>query len=205
MRFQSITAYAQSLSRGSSPYKAATAHLSNCAHLNCRRPIPNTRQRRYSRNIPNRRWNTAQTKGVMSGFNRFLTRRRSGSRQRKVMSPPSLLPIPPVSPTPLSLDGQCASSFTEGVTDCFPSRRKTSSSSLCSLSLAFPDSSTGKGAPDLQATETLVYASTANSLGRYILQPQSPSGQLSGLFSADKKNPLAKDEKDKVRLRFEVG
>jgi len=120
------------------------------------------------------------------------------------MSPPPLLPLPSVSPAPLSLDGQCASSFTEGVTDCFPSRRKSSSSSLCSLSLAFPDSSPGKGAPDLQATETLVYASTANSLGRYILQPQSPSGQLSGLLTADKKNPLAKEEKEKVRPRFEV-
>jgi len=137
----------------------------------------------------------------MSGINKFLTRRdrnRSGSRQRKVMSPS---PLPPVPPAYLSLDGQCASSCTEGVTDCFPSRRKNSSSSLCSLSLAFPDLPTGKGAPHLQTTVTLVYASTANSLDRYILQPEPPSGQFFGLFTADKKILPGKDEKEKVGLR----
>ena len=143
--------------------------------------------------------NVAKTGGAMSGFNRFLSRRdrnRSGSRQRKVMSPS---PLPPVSPAPLSLDGQCASSCTEGVTDCFSSRKSRSSSSLHSISLAFPDLRTGKTSPYLQATETLVYASTANSLDRHILQPGPPSGQFFGLFTADKRNQPTKDEKEKVR------
>ena len=137
----------------------------------------------------------------MSGINRFLTRRdrnRSGSRQRKVTSPS---PLPPVSPSPLSLDGQCSSSCTEGVKDCFPSRRRHSSSSVYSLSLAFPDLPMGKGSPHLQATKTLVYASTANSLDRHVLQPGPPSGQIFDLFTADKKTPPAKHEKEKVRSR----
>lgn len=134
----------------------------------------------------------------MSGMNRFLTRRdrnRSGSRQRKVMSPS---PLPLLSSAPLSLDGQCVS-CSDSATDCLPSRRHRSSSSLCSLSLAFPDLPTGKAAPNSQATKTLVHASTANSLDRFVLQPEPPSGQFFGLFTADKKTPSAKDEKEKVR------
>lgn len=143
-----------------------------------------------------------KTRGAMSGINRFLSRRdknRSGSRQRKVTSPS---PLPPLSPAPLSLDGQCASSCTEGLADCFPSRSSHSSFSLHSLhsiSLAFPDMIAGKASPYLQATETLVHASTANSLDRYILQPGLPSDQFFGLFTADKKTPPGKDEKAKVR------
>lgn len=98
---------------------------------------------------------------------------------------------------PQSFDGQSASSCTCGIVAS--RRRHSSSSSIYSLSLAFPELADGKRSPDLQATEALVHASTANSLDRYILQPGQSSGHLHGLFTADKKNILDKDEKEKVR------
>lgn len=136
---------------------------------------------------------------TMSGINRFLSRRdknRSGSRQRKVKSPP---PSPPICPLPPLFDGQSCSSCSCGLTASMPSRTHRSSSSS-SLSLAFPALANGKGSARMQATSCIVHASTANSLDHYILQPQPTSGYLHNLFFADEKKPPQKDQDKKVGI-----
>lgn len=138
----------------------------------------------------------------MSGINRFLSRRdktRSGSRQKKVI--PLLLSPPVPYCAPPFLDGQsCGHGIIES---CSPKRRsnRSSSSSLESLSLAFPDSPPGKSSPPhLRPSKTPVHSSTANSLDCCILQPGPAPNNFYGLFTPDKKSSPDKDEKEKVRV-----
>lgn len=112
------------------------------------------------------------------------------ARPRKVMSPP----MPSDLPTPVS---SSASSFrtSSRVFTPFPNiYQHTSSSSLSSLSLAFPNLK-AKTSPRLQAAGGTVYSSTANARGSYLLQPRR-EGRISGLFfaSEEKKAPEKKDD-----------
>ncbi len=131
----------------------------------------------------------------MSGINRFLSRREkrsSGSQHKKVISPPSL-------PQPL-YEGQSSASSSSGHSAPFSCYHFSSSSSLSSLSIAFPDHKGSKSSPHLQATRCLVVASTANWKVDFLLQPLLVSGNLYGLFVAEGKKKPDKDEEKKVSL-----
>ncbi len=134
---------------------------------------------------------------TMSSINRFLSRRDKnshGSDQKKVMSPPPPPPLP-------ASDCSSTSSFSTSTGTFAPLSsfyRHTSSSSLSSLSLAFPTQAPKKS-PLLQATEGTVHASTANSYEDLLLQPKQTAGLLHGLFPDEDKKAPEKDEDKKVR------
>ncbi|KAI9721510.1 MAG: hypothetical protein M1812_002272 [Candelaria pacifica] len=130
----------------------------------------------------------------MSGINRFLSRREkrsSASQYKKVMSPPSL--------PPPSYEGQSSASSSSGRSALFSSYNFSSSSSLSSLSVAFPAHKRNKSSPHLQATEGLVVATTANWDDDFLLQPLLVSGDLYGLFVIEGKKKPDKDEEKKIK------
>ncbi len=132
----------------------------------------------------------------MSSINRFLSRRDKngyGDHQKKVMSPPPPTPLP-------ASDSSSTSSFSTSTGTFAPLSsfyRHTSSSSLSSLSLAFPVQAP-KRSPHSQMTEGTVHASTANSSEDLLLQPKQTAGLLHGLIPDEDKTVPEKDEEKKV-------
>lgn len=107
----------------------------------------------------------------------------------------------PQPPTALpASDSSSTSSFSTSTSTFAPLSsfyRHTSSSSLSSLSLAFPIQAP-KRSPHLQTTEGTVHASTANSSEDLLLQPKQTAGLLHGLFLDEDKTVPEKDEEKKV-------
>ena len=144
----------------------------------------------------------------MSGINRFLSRRDKHHRwshhkdsqqdenhQEKVMQ--SAFPSPIPTPASASTSSSRAVSGTSTPLT-YTTARSTSSSSVFSLSLAFPNPKT-KRSPRLQAVESLVQSTTANTYDHCVLQPRITSGHLHGLFNDLEETVPEKDADQKVR------
>jgi hypothetical protein len=149
----------------------------------------------------------------MSGINRFLSRRdkhhrwshhkdaqQDESQQEKVMQPafPSAVPTPASSSTssPPTVSGT-STPLT------YTTARSSSSTSVFSLSLAFPNPKT-KRSPRLQAVKSLVQSTTANTYDHCVLQPKITSGHLHGLFTDFEESVPEKDGEQKVRSTLEL-
>lgn len=132
----------------------------------------------------------------MSGIHRFLSRRdkrhHKDPHHEKVMSPS--MPPPPL---PTAHSSSTSSLRTFSGTLFLPLQRHSSSSSVSSLSLAFPPPRP-KASPRLQATEATVQSSTANTSDCYLLQPRQTAGHLHGLFTNHEEQVREKDEEKKV-------
>ena len=128
------------------------------------------------------------TQAIMSTINRFLSRRdrhTHGSHKEKVMSPPE---------SPSSSDSVEVSSLRP---------RRSTSSSLSSVSLAFPGLPR-KRSPRRQANIGIVECSCTD-LRTLLLQPKSDGGILNGMFVADQeRKDHVKDEDRKARYAKEV-
>ncbi|KAL8956201.1 MAG: hypothetical protein Q9193_006208, partial [Seirophora villosa] len=114
---------------------------------------------------------------------------------KKVMSTPA--PSTPSSPSDSSSSTFSAPSISWSLA---ASRGDTRSSSISSLSNAFP-ASTAKRSPRLQASWGTIESSTANSGDDWLLQPKQTSGFLHGSLPDDESQPVEKDdEKKQVRM-----
>ncbi|KAL8926757.1 MAG: hypothetical protein Q9208_002831 [Pyrenodesmia sp. 3 TL-2023] len=129
----------------------------------------------------------------MSTFQRLMSRKDKHGTLKKVMSTPaqSSLSSRPESTSSASSSGDAWSSAA--------SRRHTRSSSLSSLSNAFPIT-ISKRSPRLQATNGTIESSTANSRDDWLLQPKQTSGFLHGSFPDEEPQTLEKDDEKKVKL-----
>lgn len=127
----------------------------------------------------------------MSTFHRLMSRKdKSGNGAiKKVMSTPA--------PSSRSESISSASSDPSISWSLAASRRHTPSSSLSSLSNAFP-AATSKRSPRVQATQGNIESSTANSADDWLLQPKQTSGFLHGSFPDEEAQPLEKDDERKV-------
>ncbi len=169
---------------------------------------------------------TERTGGRMSGINRFLSRREkrsSGSQQKKVKFPslpsssssPSLLSVPAPAPLlhvlsevapklllpppsmPESESETVASSSSHSGTSTPLSLPRSWSSSLSSVSLAFPGPA-GKCSPLSRLITSMVQSSTADSVD-LVLQPRLIIGDdLYACFTPEDGRKSAKDEEKKV-------
>ncbi|KAI9791980.1 MAG: hypothetical protein M1816_003249 [Peltula sp. TS41687] len=138
----------------------------------------------------------------MSGINRFLSRREkraSGSQQKKVK-----LPTPSSSSSSSSSSSQPSMPTTKSSLPSSPlsgtstSDSFHSSSSLCSLSLAF-QTPLGKCCPRSRITQDYVQSTTANSDGM-VLQPRMiSSDDPYGVFTLEESTKPAKDEEKKIK------
>ncbi|KAL9046410.1 MAG: hypothetical protein Q9206_007088 [Seirophora lacunosa] len=110
------------------------------------------------------------------------------------MSTPA--PSTPSSPSDSSSSTSSAPSISWSLA---ASRGGTRSSSISSLSNAFP-ASTAKRSPRLQASWGTIESSTANSGDDWLLQPKQTSGFLHGSLPDDESQPVEKDDEKKVRM-----
>lgn len=115
----------------------------------------------------------------MSTFNRLLSRRdkHRASHKEKVMSSPAAPPKPIVA--------------------AFSSSDHSSSSSLCSLCLAFTVTRS-KRAPSLQATVESIECSSANSTN-LLLQPKPNDGHANGLLIPEDSEDIENSESEEER------
>ncbi|KAI4131975.1 MAG: hypothetical protein LQ338_000959 [Usnochroma carphineum] len=129
----------------------------------------------------------------MSTFHRLVSRKDKAANGtiKKVMSTPT--PSSPSESVP------SASSYPSTSSSLAASKRHTRSSSLSSLSNAFP-SVASKRSPRLQASQGTIESSTANSGDDWLLQPKQTSGFLHGSFPDEEPPPSNKDDEKKVKL-----
>ncbi|KAL9601711.1 MAG: hypothetical protein Q9219_002322 [cf. Caloplaca sp. 3 TL-2023] len=133
----------------------------------------------------------------MSTFQRLMNRKEKhgNGTVKKVMS----LPAPSSSSSP-SESSFSAWSYSGTCSPLVASRTHTRSSSLSSLSNAFPPA-TLKRSPRLQAISGTIEASTANSSHNWLLQPKQTSGFLHGSFpDEDAPRPERDDDNKKVKI-----
>lgn len=128
----------------------------------------------------------------MSTFNKLRNRKeKSGiSTIKNVMSPPA----EPFLSSPSESTSSASSSL--GFPGSYDARRShTRSSSLSSLSIAFP-AANAKRSPRLQATKGTIESSTANSCDNRLLQPKQTSGFLNGSFPEEERRVSEEEEGD---------
>ncbi|KAI4177740.1 MAG: hypothetical protein LQ343_000204 [Gyalolechia ehrenbergii] len=132
----------------------------------------------------------------MSTFHRLMSRkeRHGNGVFKKVMSTPAHS-----SPSSPSESTSSASSYPSGSCSGVASRTHTRSSSLSSLSSAFP-SAARKRSPRLQATQGTIESSTANSSHDWLLQPKQTSGFLHGSFPDEDVPQPKKDDDKKIKI-----
>ena len=132
----------------------------------------------------------------MSGINRLLSRRdkQYGSHIENVKS---LI----LSQTVLLQESSVGSSTSDSTfaSSCASSYKHVPSSSCSVVSLAFP-TQMAKKSPRLSATTDTVQSQTANSVDTYVLQPNTASSVLHGLFPEVEKKALSKVDDKKVNL-----